>query len=191
MVTSSSFPFRTELSGRPRNRAPSLAVLVLAAAGARCGDAVAPEELLGDYPLAAVNDMPFPATIGEAEGCELSVVDGALQFRRSSPPSGSHDWSTVGFVQVRDCRAIGGDSTALPVLYLGTFVLRGPSLTFVTEPSDVDTLRFAGSSAAGFIDLSLGDSLRGGVLVAPVSLRFGPRQSATGVLALASRSPPS
>ena len=154
----------------------SLAVLVLATSGSHCGDAVAPEELLGDYPLAAVNDMPLPATIGEADGCELSVMDGLVQFRRSSPTSGSHDWSTVGLTQVRDCRATGGDSTVLPVLYLGTFVLHGRSLTFVTELSDVDTLRFAGSSAAGVIDLRFTDSLRADVLVSPLSLRFGPRQ---------------
>ncbi|HSL69586.1 MAG TPA: hypothetical protein VK864_05050 [Longimicrobiales bacterium] len=132
--------------------------------------------------------MALPAAIGEADGCELAVMDGLVQFRRSSPTSGSHDWSTVGFIQVRDCRATGGDSTALPVLYLGSFVQHGRSLTFVTEISDVDTLRFVGSTVGGFIDLLFADPLR--AESSPLSLRFGPRQEALGAMRLGSGSPP-
>ncbi len=151
-------------------------VLILAALASSCSEGIAPADLLGDYPLAAVNGALLPRVVGSVNSCSVTLVGGLLKFRRSFPFSGSDDWSAVGLTQVRDCRAVGGDSTLAPVLYLGIFSLNAGSATFVTELSDTDTLRWVGTEDGHYIDMTFVDSIRSDVVSTPLSLRFGPRQ---------------
>jgi hypothetical protein len=100
-----------------------------------------------------------------------------LEFRRSFPRSGSDDWSAVALTEVRDCRASGGDSTLVGALYLGVFQVNGDALTFVTELSATDTLRWGGRVDGHSIGLSVVDSIRSDVFPAPIAVRFGPQQA--------------
>lgn len=142
-----------------------------------CSDAIAPRTLRGDYPLATVDGASPPRVVGSANGCTFMVVGGTLNFRRSFPVSGSDDWSAVGLTQVRDCRASGGDSTVVPVLYLGVFQVNGDALTFVTELSATDTLRWVGGVDGHFIALTVMDSIRSDVVSARIAVRFGPQHA--------------
>ncbi|MDH3498448.1 MAG: hypothetical protein OER21_16970 [Gemmatimonadota bacterium] len=151
-------------------------VALLAALAAACAEPTAPAALVGDYPLAAVGGDAPPQPVGSIAGCSVTVVDGTLNFRQSWPPSGSGDWSGLGWTQVRDCRDVGGDSTQSPVLYLGTFLVDGDGLTFVTQLSQADTLRWQGRVDGRFIAVTVLDSIRPDVVPAPIALRFGPQQ---------------
>jgi hypothetical protein len=151
--------------------------LISVALTGSCSDALAPGALLGDYPLVTVDGALPPRLVGSASGCAFTVVGGMLKFRRSFPLSGSDDWSAVGFTQVRDCRAMGGDSAFAPVLYLGVFQVNGDAVTFETRLSDTDTLRWVGRVDGRFIAVTVMDSIRSDVVAAPIALRFGPRQA--------------
>lgn len=71
------------------------------------------------------------------------------------------DWSYLALARAEDCRAVDGGVTTDTLGYLGRYFVSDGTLTFQTQLSLEDTLRFSGPVLWGGVTLMVRDTLRG------------------------------
>ena len=129
-----------------------------------CSDPLTPDEVAGTYTLATIDDRLPPRLLGATIECDVLLVGGELALRPAP------DWSELTFAREEDCSRAGGSISTDTLRYLGRFLLRDLTLTFETQLSLEDTLRFSGPVRWGGVILVVRDTIRG--LGGPMSIRF-------------------
>jgi len=112
--------------------------------------------MVGTYTLSTIDGKKPPATLGGTGGCTMSLVGGRLEL----VPAGE-GWSDLLLTREEDCRAVDGGVTTDSLRYLGVYWLDGATLTFQTQLSLEDTLRFSGPVWVGRVTLAVQDTIRG------------------------------
>jgi hypothetical protein len=155
----------TESTRFPSTRRFAIAILV--GISSSCADSVGPADLVGNYALARINNAAPPHLVSATINCDLLLTGGHLELRTG-------DWSGLVVDTEEDCTRSGGTITLDSLRYLGTFRIAGGSLTFETQRSLDDTLRFTGPMNFGIVSLSVSDEVGG--LPGPILMQFGPRE---------------
>ena len=135
---------------------------VLVALG--CADPLTPEEVAGTYTLTTIDNRLPPRLLGATIECDVLLLGGEMELVTGP------DWSVLTFARAQDCSRSGGAVSTDTLRYLGHFRLRAATLTFQTQLSDEDTLRFSGPARWGRVTLVVRDTIRG--LGGPMSIRF-------------------
>ena len=143
------------------------AIAIFVGISSSCADSFGPADLVGNYPLARINAAAPPQLASATINCDLLLTGGRLELRTG-------DWSGLVVQTKEDCTRSGGTITLDSLRYLGTFRIAGGSLTFETQRSIDDTLRFTGPIKFGTVSLSVSDELQG--LPGPIMMQFGPRE---------------
>ena len=140
--------------------------IAVALVGLGCSDSLTPEELVGTYTLATIDNQGPPRLLSATIECDVLLVGGQLELLLSP------DWSALSLAREEDCTRGGGSVSTETLLYLGRYWLEEGELTFQTQLSDEDTLRFSGPVRWGGVAVTLvvRDTIRG--LGGPLSITF-------------------
>jgi len=129
-----------------------------------CSNPLTPAEVVGTYTLATIDDRLPPRLLGATIECDDLLAGGELELLLAP------DWSVLTLARAQDCSRGGGGISTDTLRYLGRFRLQESTLTFETELSLEDTLRFSGPARWGSVILVVRDTIRG--LGGPMSIRF-------------------
>lgn len=134
-----------------------IAFVIAIALTLACADALTPESLVGTYSVTTIDGKEPPAVEAETAvgGCTTLLVGGWLELRPAP------DWSGLVLTREQDCRPVDGGVTTDSLRYLGRYWVDGATLTFQTQYSLEDTLRFSGPVWMGRVTLAVQDTVRG------------------------------
>jgi len=115
-----------------------------------------PSQVVGTYTLATIDGGAPPVVDGGTGGCTLLLSGGRLTLIPNE-----QGWSDLVLIRQEDCRAVDGGVTTDSLRYLGIHWLEDERLTFQTQLSLEDTLRFSGPFWLGGVTLTVRDTARG------------------------------
>lgn len=126
-------------------------LLMLMALSSGCGETLSPGKLVGTYRLTAINQQSPPRMISATSECDRFLVGGHLDLLPVP------DWSVLTLNREQDCARAGGGILADSVRSLGRYWVREGVLTFQTQHSLEDTLRFSGLVRRDRVNLEVND----------------------------------